>query len=189
MKIHRTSLLLLLILFTFDSCSRKNHSYRINKNSEFKYEYVFSFDYKDDTSRVKIEKREAVKSKISGVVSDKNGIIPPFNIILIGIENHFRKTTEVYWEGKFDYEIPEGKYNMQISNVNAEPFEYKFEVEKNTELNFDIYLKSRQLPTIYQINSKQPLSNNKVKKIKNCIKESRKEPCWKKDKYTISIQI
>lgn len=191
MKIYKISLLL-LILIVFNSCSKQNSISNINLYS--KYKYVFSFDYKDDTSRVKIEKKEAAKCKIKGVVSDRNGIIPPFNIVLVGIENHFRKTTEVYWEGEFDYEIPKGKYKMQISNVNAEPFEYKFEVEENTELNFDIYLQSRQLPTIYQINSKIPLSISKVEEIKKCIKENRNEeqakPCWNKnDDYTISIQI
>ena len=112
---------------------------------------------------------------------------------MVGIESHFRKTTEVYWEGEFDCEIPKGKYKMQISNVNAEPFEYEFEVEENQELNFDIYLKSRQLPTIYEINSKIPLSKSEIEDIKNCIKENENTTkfgsCVDKDKYYISIQI
>ncbi|WP_375562052.1 hypothetical protein ACE193_05760 [Bernardetia sp. OM2101] len=189
MKIYKTSLLLLLILFAFNSCSRKNHSYRIDKNSEFKYEYVFSFD---DKSKVKTEKKETTKSKISGIVSNKNGQGEFYVLQIINLEGNFETMIDVELNGNFEMEIPKGKYKANVESYYSERLDFKFEIEENEELVFDIYLKMKPELTIYQINSKKPLSKNR-EKIKNCIKESRNKkggkPCWEKDKYTISIQI
>lgn len=186
-------LFLLLIALAFNSCNKKSYYSQINPNSEFKYEYVFSFE-DTTTSRVKIEKKEVQKSMIKGVMSDKNGTMPHCYIQLIGIDKNFKKTVEVDFDGQFKQEIPKGKYIMQTSSSMSEHLNFEFELEENTELNFDIYLKSRQLPAIYEINSKIPLSKSKIEEIKNCVKENWEgkvnNPCEEKDEnYYISIQI
>lgn len=189
MKIYKISLLLLLIFIACNSCNKKSHSYRTDNDSEFKYEYIFSFE-ETDTSRVKIEKKDAIKSKIKGIVSDDYG----HNFCSFQLSGRYiKRIIEVDEHGKFEVEIPKGTYKIQTRGC-SDYISFDFTLEENTEVNFDFYLKYRQrLPTIYQINSKTPLSKRKIEKIKKCVKENRNkekgEPCWEKGKYYIFIQI
>ena len=187
MNIYKISFLLLLI--ACNSCNKKSHFYKKDKDLEFKYEYTFSFDHKDDTSRIKMDRKEATKSKISGIVSEKDesGFC---SFQLSG--RYVERIIEVDENGKFEAEITTGTYKIQTRSC-VDYMSFYFTLEENTEINFDFYLKYRQLPTIYQINSPTPLSKRKIEEIKKCVKENRSkeggEPCWEKGKYTISIQI
>ncbi len=189
MKIFKISLFLFLIFIVFNSCNKKSHYYRTDKNSEFKYEYIFSFE-QTDTSEVKIEKKEATKSRIKGVVSDDYGV----HFCSFQLSGRYvKRIIEIDENGNFEVEIPKGEYQIQTRGC-SDHMSFDFTLEENTEMSFDFYLKYRQrLPTIYQIDSKTPLSKRKIEKIKNCIKENRNKkggkPCWEKGKYTISIQI
>ncbi|WP_338815446.1 hypothetical protein V9L05_22845 (plasmid) [Bernardetia sp. Wsw4-3y2] len=197
MKIYKITFLLLLIFIAFNSCNKKSHFYKKDKDSEFKYEYTFSFDHKDDTSRVKIDKKEATKSKIGGVVSNGDGDEMPYKFYIKPTKTTNKKVFETDWSGKFEFEIAAGKYEAtvfsMVNDINIERLDFEFEIEENTELIFDIYLKMKPELTIYQINSKTPLSKRKIEEIKKCTKQNRSkeggEPCWEKGKYTISIQI
>ncbi|WP_338790983.1 hypothetical protein [Bernardetia sp. MNP-M8] len=193
MKIYKITFLLLLIFIAFNSCNKKSHFYKKDKDSEFKYEYTFSFDHKDDTSRVKIERKDAIKSKINGVVSNKNGQGEFYVLQIINLDGNFETIIDVELNGGFEMEIPKGKYKANIESYYSERLDFKFEIEKNQELIFDIYLKLKPELIIYQINSKTPLSKRKIEEIKKCTKQNRSkeggEPCREKGKYTISIQI
>ena len=189
MENHRRILLFLVILFILNACRSQNYFTSKNDFSEYKYEYAFSFENEGTTS-VNTEERKAKKSKISGVISSEGETLPFCNIQLTRTDYYPKRKLETDSDGKFEEEIPAGKYKAQVySSFMTESLTFDFEVKENTELIFDIYLKSTQLPTIYQINSKEPLTKKEIREIMNCIRERKGKSCAEENKYHISIQI
>ena len=189
-------LIILIILFSTNSFSQKWSLNKVDKNKEFGYEYWFSFQNENDKSEfIRTKKDNNEKSKIIGKIIDKsNNPISGF-VNISSKDNSFSKDIQTNFNGDFSAELDSGDYKLEINLIGFDNFKTEFSIiEKNT-LEFKIKLGLSPELRIYQINSKNELSDKQINEIIKCVEKNRDlkyfstEKCSDKLNFKVTIQI
>lgn len=185
--------LLLLVATILISLPCSGQEWHLNKVHEFEvygHEYWFQLENIEDTSTYDLKKSLGDESSII-YLRDKNEA--PIDLTSIQIRNlktgmETSKFTDL--EGKCQLLLEEGKYEIQVSVINYDPFELVVDLAKNKHINLTIKLGLAFEEIVYQIESKDELEELEIIKIMNCVKKSKDqfyEKCSHKEKYLISV--
>jgi hypothetical protein len=189
--VRQTTTILFLLLFC-NVYGQKWHLNRIDKSTKFKYEYWFQFDNIDDTSSYNFEKSAGhLKSTIQ--LTDHKGNTVLFATIRIkGLGNNDLFNIISDFDGLGIVKLRHGKYRIEISAVNYDKFSFDFTISEGEYFDLNIKLGLAPELTVYQINSKNELSEREIQAIINCVRVNRQDfykICLDKGRYKISMHI
>ncbi len=187
----QTTTILLLLLFC-NVYGQKWHLNRIDKSAKFKFEYWFQFDNIDDTSSYNFKKNVGhLKSTIQ--LKDNKGDTVIFATIRIkGLDNDTLLNIISDLDGLGIVKLRPGKYRIEISAMNYDKLSFDFIISEGEYFDLNIKLGLAPELTVYQINSKNELTEQEIQAIINCVKVNRQDfykICSDKDRYQIVMHI
>ncbi|MFD0762279.1 carboxypeptidase-like regulatory domain-containing protein [Lutibacter aestuarii] len=189
-------LIILFILFSTNSFSQKWSLNKVDKNKEFGYEYLFSFQNENDKNEfIKTKNDNNKKSQIIGKILDKsnNPISGVVNISSKTIK--FSKDIQTNFNGEFSADLDPGEYKLEINYIGFDKFVTEFSINEKNTIEFKIKLGLSSELRIYEINSKNELSDKEINQIIKCVEKNKElrnfstEKCSDKLRYKVMIQI
>lgn len=165
---------------------------RIDQSAKFKYEYWFQFENINDTSSYNFKKGLGqLKSTIQ--LTDNNGDTVLFATIRIkGLDNDTLLNIKSDLDGLGTVKLRPGKYRIEISAMGYDKFSFDFTISEGEYFDSKIKLGLAPELTVYQINSKDELTEQEIQAIINCVKTNRQDYykiCSDKDRYNIMMHI
>lgn len=195
--------LIAIILFLFIPLVSvgQNWHYQLNEDAKFKHEYWCHLADKNDTNVIQeIQITASTKNEriIKGFFVDNKDSIIPYVLVCLLDSNDNKITCITSINGEFSITATLSKFKIYAENYLATgfhiPFLQEFELNQSQTLSLKIKLGEPKENTVYQINSKDKLTNQEVEEIIKCIKQNRNKhnsysPCINKKRYTIVTQI
>ena len=191
-------IIILLFLTIYSTSYSQNWKLNtVNKTKEYGFEYWFSFQNEDDKNEFGItEKINGKKSEIIGEILDKKcNPISGANIKIISENGDIIKNLQANFNGKFTAELKKGNYSIKTNYYGFDNFETDFSVKEKSSTELKIKLGLGAELQIYQIESKNKLTENKILDIIKCVEQKRNfkkfntRKCSEKLNYKVSIQI
>jgi len=183
----KLTVLTLSVLFSVQCFGQKWNLNNVDKTKEYPYEYWFQFENSVVSNNFEL-KRKSGEHFSTIVLMDLFGETISFGDVRIKnlhSDTLIMLTTDI--NGKANVNLEKGSYSLTVSVIQYENQVFEFDVqnEQYIELNINI---GQPKGTVYQVDSKHELTEEKLLDIMKCVKANPidyHKTCVEKDKYNI----
>jgi hypothetical protein len=188
----RPTLIIAFLLLSFQSIGQKWHLNKVTDKGTVRYEYWFQFENLEDTSSYSLSKR-IYNPNTRFILLDNQGESIPF--AEIKLENLTTKKVLNLVSSEFEKTEPRlenGKYKMEVRAMNHDFYSLTFEIDQGEQVDITIKLGRSPELEVYQINSKEELSETKVLEIIECVRANRngfQKTCSHPAAYQVFLHI
>jgi hypothetical protein len=185
----------IFLLISYFSLGQKWSYQGHDKTKKFGHEYWFSFQNEEDTGTYSYSYSENINSSnINISVLNKEGEQLIFTqIVLKNLVNDSLINLMTDINGNISTNLAIGKHSLIVRHMGYDLLEKDIKIVADSNLMITTTLGLGSELTVYQINSKRKLSDEKVESIIDCVKNgNRNYPsfgCERKRKYNITMHI
>ena len=188
----KQTILILLVIFSFQCYGQKWHLNSVDKSEKYPYEYWFHFDHAEDTSSYQLIKKSGIQNSTLELFNNRGDSIDFAVIKLINIEKETERVLFYEFDKKTELSLENGKYRIEIRSTNYDNFNLEFETENDQQIKLAVNLGLAPELEVYQIDSKIELKENEILEIIECVRLNRNvsfDSCSNLKKYRIVMHI
>lgn len=160
---------------------------KIDKTKEYPYEYWFQFENLEGNSNFELNKKSGEHVSSIILINYIGDSIPFAEVQVKNLDSDTNFTLDTDINGKANIKLEEGNYSLTISVLQYKKQVFEFEILNSQFMELIINL-GHPVGSVYQLDSKSELNEERLFDIMNCVRSNPKDyhnTCVKIGEYSI----